>query len=153
MAGAACGLLYSAGQMRTEKLTGRLRQALDGAQRDASEGARFVRGLLRTARSVCWQVEQFVATLHTVITAASEDRFMHMLPTLRLAFADLTPRESEQVAVRAAARCGAAVANIAVVRGDVSAETAAAGARVDAMTRELLEGNGLAASVEASDGP
>jgi hypothetical protein len=96
--GAAVGLLFGDGELDPEALVVLLRGQLLSAQDSGHEGAAFLRGLLNTARSVLWLVPEVVQSLHEVFRDWEEDRFIGVLPELRLAFADLTPRECDQVA-------------------------------------------------------
>ena len=62
-------------------------------------GPRFLRGLLSSARNVLWQVPEAIRQSSTRSCADwDEEHFVRQLPHLRLAFADLTPRECDQVA-------------------------------------------------------
>jgi hypothetical protein len=54
--------------------------------------------LLHSARSTLWLVPELVESLHEVLRDWGEESFIAMLPELRLAFADLTPRECDRVA-------------------------------------------------------
>ena len=64
-----------------------------------------------------WLVPEVVASLHEVFRDWEEDQFVAVLPELRLAFADLTPRECDHVARCVAESAGepGAVALLAAV--------------------------------------
>lgn len=96
--GAAAGLLFGDGELDPEALIVLFRGHLLSAREGGHEGAAFLRGLLHTARSVLWLVPEVLQSLHEVFRDWEEDRFVGVLPDLRLAFADLTPRECDQVA-------------------------------------------------------
>jgi hypothetical protein len=96
--GAAAGLLFGDGELDPEALVVFFRGHLLSARDSGHEGAAFLRGLLNTARSVLWLVPEVLHSLHEVFRNWEEDRFVGVLPELRLAFADLTPRECDQVA-------------------------------------------------------
>jgi hypothetical protein len=94
LAGAALGLVHGDGAcaeaLVAQRVQGRLVTPLPGA--------RFLAGLLRTARALCWQSEALARALDGLLDSADEAVFLEVLPHLRLAFSDLTPRECDQVA-------------------------------------------------------
>jgi hypothetical protein len=106
VAGVACGLLYGDGVLEPSALAQRLTGYLGGTRQPPADGARFLRGVLRAARSVCWQVPEVAGALNLTLRTLSEDNFVALLPHLRLAFADLTPRECDAVAKVVAALVG-----------------------------------------------
>jgi hypothetical protein len=105
--GAACGILFGDGQLPVSDLIRHLQGHLVSPADGGGEGPRFLRGLLRTARSVLWQVEEAIRSIHRVLVDWDEDQFVRQLPHLRLAFADLTPRECDQVGRFVAREAGA----------------------------------------------
>jgi hypothetical protein len=96
--GAAAGLLFGDGALDPCDLVAQFRGHLLTLRDGGHDGAAFLRGLLHTARSVLWLVPDVLKSLHEVLRAWEEDRFVSVLPELRLAFADLTPRECDHVA-------------------------------------------------------
>jgi propanediol dehydratase small subunit len=96
-AGAAAGLLHGDGLWDDDDITRATCGRLLGTA-DPVRGARFLAGLLHTARSCCWQAGGLLGGLDQVLSSCDEDVFVLMLPHLRLAFADLTPRETDRVA-------------------------------------------------------
>lgn len=106
--GAALGLLFGDGRAAPDELVARLRGHLVSATDGGRAGAAFVRGLLRSARSALWLVPELLTPLHDALRSWDEDHFVRALPDLRLAFADLTPRESDRVAGAVLARAGVA---------------------------------------------
>ena len=105
--GAALGLLFGDGQATAEELVAQLEGHLLSSVDEGRAGASFVRGLLYSARSALWQVPELLGPLHDALRTWDEDRFVHALPGLRLAFSGLTPRECDRVAGAVAARLGA----------------------------------------------
>lgn len=104
--GCAMGLLYGDGQLDAADLAMAFRGHLQGGDGTGDAGAAFLRGLLQSARSAVWQVPQIIADLHAALGAMEESRFVHQLPLLRLAFSNLTPRETDQVARLVAGEAG-----------------------------------------------
>ena len=111
--GGAVGLLYGDGKMIEEDLVGHLRGHLHSSREDGADGPNFLRGLLKTARSLLWQAAGVLASIHEVVESWDEERFVKLLPLVRLALADLTPRETDLVAKRVAALLGAESLKIA----------------------------------------
>jgi hypothetical protein len=111
---------------------------------DGCDGPKFLRGLLRTARGVLWQVTGLIACLREVLQQWDDDRFVRMLPMLRLALADLTPAETDRVARQVAVELGTA----SVLAGPVhaaSSEEMLRAVDVDQQVRSALAEDGLEA--------
>jgi hypothetical protein len=89
--GGSEGLLHSAGYRTIEELSDRLFTYLQSAC------ARFLRGLLRTCREILWTAPQILEQFDRQLKTWPEDDYLSALPELRLAFADLTPRETDRV--------------------------------------------------------
>jgi hypothetical protein len=129
--GAAAGLLFDDGDLPGAEIARRLAGRLAAG---GPPGARFLRGLLRTARSVCWREPGVVEAVHRTLRELSEPGFIESLPHLRLAFADLTPRECDRVAALVGAESGP------VLRAGEAVTEAALllGLRVDRLVGEIL---------------
>lgn len=97
VAGAATGLAYSAGRLAGERVAALVGGHLGGLVAPAV-AVTFLRGLLLTAREAAWQEGGLLAVLDGLLREATEESFVETLPELRLAFADLTPRETDRVA-------------------------------------------------------
>ncbi|PIE25394.1 MAG: hypothetical protein CSA62_01205 [Planctomycetota bacterium] len=144
LAGAALGLLYGEGRLSDAELAQRAAGRLLGRSEEGSgKGVgRFFRGLLRTGRSSFWQIPALQTALHQSLSECSEEQFLAMLPHLRLAFSDLTPRETSRVA-----------ADVAQLLDDpewrptqtyrLSSEDALQLREVDRLLRESLRQDGL----------
>jgi hypothetical protein len=140
--GGAAGLLYGDGQLTEEPLVAYLRGHLLSARDDGADGPNFLRGLLRTARSVLWQTPGVLACLNDIVRGWDEDRFIKLLPLLRLALADLTPRQTDQVARHVAALLGAETLNVAWVP-DMSSQEMLRAVEVNRMVQTVLAADGL----------
>jgi hypothetical protein len=139
--GAAAGLASTAGRLSVEHL------ARDVAGHLASsippdQAVGFVRGLFATARETVWQASGLVEELDGRLTGWDEPTFLGALPDLRLAFADLTPRETDRVAEIVAGLHGGARPDVGV-RRDVDEQTMAAHAAISQRVVEVLERDGL----------
>ena len=95
--GAACGLLYGAGWLSESDLGVALAGHLNGMlQPDAAVS--FLRGLLHSAREVAWQRPELLTVLDGLLREWHEPEFTAILPELRLAFAAMTPKETDRIA-------------------------------------------------------
>lgn len=139
--GAAAGILYGEGRLPEADLVNLAAGYLGGTSADPRRGAGFVRGLLATAREAAWQVAGVVAALDARFGGWDDDAFLGALPELRVAFADLTPREVAQVAEAVAGLHGEAPANL--VRYDLSEADVLLAAEVTRRVRASLRADGL----------
>lgn len=140
--GAASGLLFGDGQLEPEMLVQRLQGHLLGPQAEGAEGAAFLRGLLRTARSALWTVPELLSSLHGQLKNWDEEHFIRLLPALRLAFADLTTRECDRVAEAVSAVVGEAPRTVPPLHG-LDESDLLQGAAVNRHVQEVLRRDGL----------
>jgi hypothetical protein len=145
--GGAVGLLYADGQISESDIVRHLRGHLLSSRDDGSDGPNFLRGLLKTARNVLWEVPACLACLQDVVHGWEEGRFVKLLPLLRLALADLTPRETDQVARRVASLLGAESLEAAYVP-DIGAHEMLRAVEVNRLVRESLAADGLEVLLE-----
>jgi len=103
--GAMAGLLFSSSRMDQTQLDELVVGYLIGIS-DAQKRVGFLRGLLKTCREAAWQNLPLVRSLDEILAGWDEKEFIAALPSLRLALADLTPRETDRVAGRVASLHG-----------------------------------------------
>ncbi|KAB2808934.1 hypothetical protein F9L07_17840 [Pimelobacter simplex] len=145
--GAAAGLLHVAGRLDAADLGGAVTGHLDGTV-GASEAVAFVTGLMLTAREAAWQGSALLDGLDERLRAWDDATFVRHLPDLRLAFASLTPLETDRVAAAVAGRHG--LGTLATpARRDVDADDVQALLAVAGEVAVLLERDGLSAWREA----
>lgn len=94
--GVSVGLLYSAGRVAAAQLAIFLTGQFTGAS-EPPRAVGFLRGLLRAAREAAWQQPELLQALDAMLSGWDEAAFIDVLPELRMAFADLTPRETDRV--------------------------------------------------------
>ena len=140
--GAAVGMLFGDGEFDSGELLKNLRGSLYGTVGGEEGGTGFLRGLLRTARSVLWQLPECVDLLHELFRDWDEDRFVKQLPLLRLAFASLTPRECDQLAKIVAERTGLTPFTLPRF-GDWTEQDMLTAIRINQSTAEQLKRDGL----------
>ena len=103
--GAVAGLLFGSGRMTQAQLDELVIGYLVGLS-DSQRRIGFLHGLLKTCREAAWQNSHLLRSLDQVISGWDEAEFISALPSLRLALADLTPRETDKVAAQVAALHG-----------------------------------------------
>jgi hypothetical protein len=95
--GAAAGLRYSSGRLGPAGLGTAVSGHLAGTV-SAAESVGFLRGLLMTAREAAWQELDLVSRLDGQLAGWDAETFVAHLPEMRLAFAGMTPAETDRVA-------------------------------------------------------
>lgn len=98
LSGGVAGMLHSEGRLSESDLIQRLSGALHAASGNAADQTGFLIGLLRTCRELAWRQPALVEAVESLLANWTEDEFIERLPNLRLAFSDLTPRETDLVA-------------------------------------------------------
>lgn len=96
--GAAAGILYGDGVFSSSDLLSVAMGYLGGTLGEPRKCCGILRGLLATAREVAWHVGELLQALDEHFSGWDEETFMQVLPDMRLAFAELTPREVATVA-------------------------------------------------------
>jgi hypothetical protein len=139
--GAATGLAFAAGRVDSASVGREVAGQLSGSVPPA-EAVGFVRGLLLTAREATWQDTEVLPHLDERLRSWDDATFLAHLPELRLAFAALTPRETDRVAALVA-RLHGGVAIDTAVRRDVDEDDVARLLAVSVEVSDLLRAEGL----------
>lgn len=142
IAGGLCGLLRSASNVSEEELASATAGHIGGSNGDWRTRVGFLQGVLTTCRETAWQSRSFMEAINGLLAGCDESDFLRALPELRLAFANLTPRETDKV--------GAVVASIhgkddlgSVMNFDVSESELERSRRLSQMVLSSLESDGL----------
>ncbi len=98
LAGGATGILHGTDRLSETELLRLLSGFLNSAAVQPGDQMAFLIGLLRTCRELAWRQPALAQAVEKLLTSWTEEEFIERLPHLRLAFADLTPRETDQVA-------------------------------------------------------
>jgi hypothetical protein len=138
IAGGAAGLLFSDAKLAEERLLSLLAGHLGGGKSRTA----FLRGVLMTAREVAWRLPGFVRAVTELLSSWDEEDFLGALPELRLAFADLTPKETDRVAALVGREQGKELGELFVF--DVSEEEVQANLRISERARGILARDRLA---------
>ncbi len=97
---------------------------------------------MRTCPELAWRQPAFIEAVERLLDRWDDDEFIKRLPHLRLAFAGLTPRETDRVgAVIAELHGGAQVGRL--LKLDVDEADALAAAKVNAVVKKSLRLDGL----------
>lgn len=96
--GAAAGVLFGEGIIDDRRLAAVALMYLSGSFTEAGRTCGVLRGLLATAKEAFWQVGDVLHAIDEQFGSWDDETFLQSLPELRLAFADLTPREISKVA-------------------------------------------------------
>lgn len=141
--GACAGLRYTAGLITEQDLADSVQGHLNGMLQPG-EAVSYVRGLLHVAREVAWQSAAFLEVLDRLLTHWTETEFVACVPELRLAFASMTPRETDRIA-----EAVAGLHNLETLGGLVSHALGEpqllANLALSESVLEVLAGDGLAA--------
>jgi len=140
--GAATGLAYAGGHLDEDALGAAVSGHLDGLLPPA-EAVAFLRGLLATAREVAWQQAALLGVLDRLLAAWGDAQFVALLPELRLAFAGMTPKETDRVARAVAALHGESDLG-PLVQSALSAGQVQAHLALDRRLQDVLAADGLA---------
>lgn len=96
--GAAAGLMHTGGRLEVTELMRAVKGALSPAVGDGARQVEFLAGLLRTARELAWREPALLQAVEDMFAQWDDEEFLRRLPHLRLAWSDLTPRETDRVA-------------------------------------------------------
>ena len=138
IAGAITGLLYGEGRLDENELLRHLQGYLGAAGGSWEQKTGFLRGLLFSCREIAWQQRRFLGLVDRLMREWEEDDFLKALPDMRLAFADLTPRETDRVAESVAGLYGEQDLGDMLTR-DISEELLQYGLKLDSLVRKSLK--------------
>jgi len=142
MRGGAVGLLQGEGVLDEEQVVAHLRGHLLSSRDEGVDGPNFLRGLLKTARSILWQTPGILDAVNEVLRSWDEEQFIKLLPLLRLALSDLTPRETDRVAKSIAGILGAESLQLDHLP-DMSSEEMLRAVDINRRVQETLAADGL----------
>jgi hypothetical protein len=140
--GGGAGVLFAEGRLDEATLLNLAAGQLAAAAGDPAAKTGFLRGLLTTCREVAWRVPDLLRRVDSLVRGWDESEFVHALPDLRMAFASLTPRETDRVAANVATLYGLKdLGNL--FQPDLSGQDVAVNLRISAATDQWLDNEGL----------
>jgi len=142
LAGGVTGLLHGDGRLAETELFKLLAGSLNAASTQVGDQTAFLIGLLRACRELAWRQPALVEAVEKLLSAWTEEEFIQRIPHLRMAFADLTPREADQVATVVAGLHGGEKLG-ALHRPEISEAEILAAVRVNVLVMQALEEDGL----------
>ncbi len=145
--GGVTGLLFGDGRIPESELLKLLAGSLNAASAQAGDQTAFLIGLLRACRELAWRLPALAEAVEKLLAAWSEEEFIERIPHLRMAFADLTPREADQVAAVVAQLHGGEKVG-SLHRPEISEAEMLAAVRVNALVTKALQEDGLRSWVE-----
>ncbi|QGX39858.1 DUF5682 family protein [Permianibacter aggregans] len=140
--GAATGLCYGANRLDEEALATVVRGHLQGLAK-ASEAVAFLRGLLQTAREAAWQQPALLKVLDDLLAQWPDSDFIANLPELRLAFAEMTPKETDRIAAAVKALHGGRELG-SLVNYEINAQDLQRHLELSHQLKALMRADGLA---------
>jgi hypothetical protein len=145
--GACTGIVHVAGGLEAIDIAATVQGYLLGAL-PVQQAVDFLRGLFATAREAAWQEDGVIAALDRALATWDEDAFVGALPALRLAFAELTPRETDRVAGQVGTLHGGEAPRL---RAEYQASASDVQTHLEAsvLLRGVFAADGLAAWVDA----
>ena len=139
--GAAIALGVTNGEVTVQELGARVEAAFaPGA--DAEHSLRFFGGVMKAAPDLFLHTPELFQAVDRLITTMAPDKFLELLPDLRLSFTGLRPAETARVAELVASQIGIAPAELDLAV-QLDPRELALGAQVEAALLESLRRDGL----------
>ena len=140
--GAAAGLLYAGRRISESDLGVAVEGHLNGML-PAGDAVAFLRGLLHTAREAAWQQPALLSVLDRLLQQWGDREFIATLPELRLAFAAMTPKETDRIAEAVAQLHGAEdlgrLVHYDISPEQLNANLALTGQVIEVLTEDALQ--------------
>jgi len=149
LVGGVTGLLHGDGRLAEAELFKLLAGSLNAASAQAGDQTAFLIGLLRACRELAWRQPALAEAVDKLLAAWSEEEFIQRIPHLRMAFADLAPREADQVASVVAGLHGGKPIDL-LHRFELSEADMLAAVSVNAVVQKTLNEDGLGSWIEAT---
>lgn len=94
--GAICGLEWRGGRVDDRHVVTSTAAHLDPAA-GGTVGGLFLAGLILVARDALWEIDDMARTITNAFAQLEEEQFLRRVPSLRSAFAALTPRQTDRL--------------------------------------------------------
>ncbi len=100
--GATCGLLYGMKKMNDEQVLKVAASYLFGTGDKFFKSSRFLKGLFATARDIILTNDDLINGISSFLEVLEEEKFLGLLPDMRIAFSFFTPQEIDTIGRRIA---------------------------------------------------
>lgn len=100
ISGVSTGILFSQKWLNLQQTSDIFTEAFSYANLSADIAGSFLQGFLQVARSALTAEPELLAMVSEQVLSWDEDEFLTSLPALRLAFAQLNPRETQELATQ-----------------------------------------------------
>ncbi len=141
--GAILAVCVQAGTRPAAELVQVMEGKMTGGSLATADQIGVLRGILYTSPPLLWHADGLLAVVDTFIRGIDEDRFLELLPHLRLAFTQLNPRETDRVAHELAGLLGVQASGLISHNTQVSDADLAEGLRIEKALRASLQTDGL----------
>ena len=142
LAGAVAALALLSGRLDDDAFAALLSGELRGAYTEAARRIAWLRGVIAISRELLVRVPALIDTADAILAGLSDEDFLDLLPHLRIAFAQLDPREIDRLAFVVAGRHGADAASLVAAHAIPIADYEA-NLRADRAVAALLLADGL----------
>ncbi|HEY1173102.1 MAG TPA: DUF5682 family protein [Verrucomicrobiae bacterium] len=142
LSGGMAGVLHGEGHLPEDGLMRLLAGSLNAASSQPGEQTAFLTGLLRACRELAWRQRELIVAVEKLLSAWSEEEFVQRIPHLRMAFAELTPAETDRVAGVVAEVTGGERIDTRHTSNETEADLLMA-VRVNALVQKTLADDGL----------
>jgi len=141
--GAVLAICTQAGLRSASEICRALRGTLEGTTDSEEERVSVLRGVLHAAPELLWRSDELLRTVDELLCGPIEDRFIALLPHLRLAFGSLNPRESDRLAELLAQIHGARAGEFLPQRTEVSEGNLQRGLAIESRLRRAFSADGI----------
>ena len=141
--GAALAFGYVSGRVEASTLTDALQGQFQGAAPDTEQRIAMLRGILHTEPALVWRVDGLLAAINGFLDTMEQDRFLTLLPHLRLAFTSLNPRETDRLSGMVAAHLGIEGSALTPATHTISEAELQRGVEIEARLNRVIAEDGL----------
>ncbi|WP_106743425.1 DUF5682 family protein [Yoonia maritima] len=141
--GAVLAVCVQAGTRPAATLVQIMQGRLTGVSLDTADQIGVLRGILYTSPALLWHADGLLAVVDQFMCNIDEDRFLDLLPHLRLAFTGLNPRETDRLAGELAAIHGVQAGSLVTVNTKATETDLSEGLAIEKALRASLLADGL----------
>ncbi|MFJ5409722.1 DUF5682 family protein [Pectobacterium punjabense] len=150
--GAVDALRYLGGDIDERALDDNLSRVFSQGS-EPEQAVRYFVGLMRAAPELIIKTPRLVDKLNTLISQWDDDRFLHVLPDLRFAFSQLTPKQNATLASYIAEQCGFSEPDMHLWQADFTEREMLQTMQLNQQLQQQLAENDLLSWYETEKGP